>query len=74
MVARGTLEDGGVFNLFDFVNGEVGRVDVGRELRLKGCADGAQIFKLDTAEEAMRFDLVGGATTKAILRVADETR
>lgn len=58
--------------LLEVLGGEVGRVDVGREARLKGGAEAAQVVEVDAREEGVAFELLGPAAPQAVLAVADE--
>jgi len=64
---------GGRVDLRDLVDREVLRVDCAGKLGLKGSADLAKAFPVDSTEEGVFLQL-GGAThvAKTILRVTDE--
>lgn len=68
----------GVF-LGNFVNGEVGNVDVGSESWFEWGADAAKLFPDDATEEWVALDLHGTSMlsallTNAVFRVAKEAR
>lgn len=59
--------------LRDLVDGEVGRVDLRRQLGLEGRADAAQRGPVDAAEERVRLDLERAACrAETVWGVADE--
>lgn len=68
------LEMGGVIGLIDFIGRKVGRVDIGLQLRLEGCANTAESVKLNTTEELVGLDFICATTTKTIFRVAYQAR
>ena len=70
----GGLEVRGIVRLVDLVGGEVGRVDVGRQARLKRRADPPQAVELDAPEEGVVLELVRAAAADAVFGVADQTR
>jgi len=57
----------GVIGLVDFICREVGRVDVGIQLRLEGCANAAEGIEFNATEELVGLDFIRTTTTKAIL-------
>lgn len=63
---------GGRVGLVDLVGGEVGDVDVGLELRLKGSLDAAQVLEHDAAEEGVLLDLLRSLAPETVGRVANE--
>ena len=69
-----SLETWSGIGLIDFVNWEIGRVNVRRQSGLKGSANTPEGIEGYASKEGMAFDLIGGASTKTILRVTNETR
>lgn len=62
-----------IVDLWDLVDGKIGRVDIGLQLGLERSADLAQRVPIYTIEERMRFQFGSSAiTSKAVLWVADE--
>lgn len=58
--------------LLQVLGGEVGGIDVGRQARLEGGAEAAEIIEIDAREEGVSLQLVGPAAAEAVLAVADE--
>jgi hypothetical protein len=60
-------------SLINFIDGEVGGVDIRRQSRLEWSTYTSESVKRYTAEEGMTFDLISRYTPKAVFRVTDET-
>lgn len=59
--------------LRNLVNREVSSIGVGLESWLEWCTDTTKSVEVDAMEERVVLDLVSATTSKAVLRVADET-
>lgn len=57
--------------LLQVLGGEVGGVDLGRQARLEGGAEAAEVVEVHAGEEGVAFELVGAAAAEAVLAVAD---
>lgn len=57
--------------LLQVLGGEVGGVDLGRQARLEGGAEAAEVVEVHAGEEGVTFELVGAAAAEAVLAVAD---
>lgn len=65
------LEHSCIVSLVNLIRGEVCRINVGSQTRLKRRANATQAVKVDAAEEAVVLDFVGSATAETVLSVAN---
>ena len=68
------LKQASILGLIELVGGEVGGVNIGSQAWLERCPDPTQFVKLDSSKERVRFQLVRSATSKSVLRVANQTK
>lgn len=65
------LEHSCIVSLVNLIRGEVCRINVRSQTRLKRRANATQAVKVDAAEEAVILEFMGSTTAKTVLSVAN---
>lgn len=58
--------------LLQILGGEISGIDLGRQARLEGGAEAAEVVEVDARKEGVAFQFAGPDAAKAVLAVADE--